>query len=65
MTKVKVHFFKPSGKWYDTHEIKWIEKGITGHEKFKHSLREANIYKNMIAVCVESPAGYPLMIKEK
>ena len=63
--KVSVEFFKPTGKWYTTEEIEWIEiKGKTGNYVLRHSLRASlNGLYGMWAVCLDNPRGFPLMIK--
>jgi hypothetical protein len=67
--EVKVHFFKQSGKWYDSHTMKWArdpdEKWQNGKEILRNSIRESNVgYKSMSAVCINNPKGYPIMIKK-
>ena len=39
---VRVDFFKPSGKWYDTEAVKWTGEYGSGliHEEFAKSLRD-------------------------
>jgi hypothetical protein len=61
---VKVHFFKQSGKWYHSEEIRWYENGLA-HESLLFSIKQAHLgYEGMMAICLDNPRGYPLMIKE-
>ena len=70
---VRVDFFRPSGKWYTTESIKWIE---WSHQKdgdiykiFKQSLDEQlkGRLSEMVAVCLEPyhELSFPLMIFPK
>lgn len=72
-----VHFFREgSGKWYATEEVLWAhpepgEPEPLMHEQFTETLARALRlsddtrlrYSGMIAVCIDGPAGYPLMTK--
>jgi hypothetical protein len=65
MRLVTVLFFKPSGKWYTTNQIPWIELyDGSAHANFRYSLLAAGplAYPGQYALCVESPAGFPLML---
>jgi len=67
-TSVRVDFFKPSGKWYETEAVKWIG-GYDGdiHEAFAESLRQhlGNRMCDMDAVCLEPyhRFAHPIQIK--
>ena len=53
---VRVDFFKPSGKWYTTEEMKWIGYDTENiHEAFALSLRKAfgMHYTDMDVICLE------------
>lgn len=62
---VRVDFFKPSGKWYTTESVKWLEymnNDIV--ETFKESLREhfkqtPNRLSEMSAICLHPYSRYP------
>lgn len=65
---VRVDFFKPSGKWYTTEAVRWLdyeEKDI--FKAFRDSLLAAGIHLRLVgmtAVCLEPhhKHGYPLML---
>lgn len=72
---VRVDFFKPGGKWYDTEAVRWTgaynslkRGGQPAHEAFKTSLRDhlQGRMREMTAVCLEPyhEHGFPLMIKD-
>jgi len=73
---VRVDFWKPSGKWYDTEAIKWDryrstdKKGTTEliHDTFKRCLRQqlGDRLSSMVATCLEPyhENSHPLMVKE-
>lgn len=56
-SSVRVDFFKPSGKWYTTEAVPWIdyrEKDI--HKGLRDSLLAADVHlrlSGMLAVCLE------------
>lgn len=72
---VRVDFFKPSGKWYATEAVKWLDYDGDPYEVFRRSLLETlripeklNAgtdlrYRGMIAVCIEPNAkhSFPLI----
>ena len=72
--RVRVDFFKPSGKWYATISMWWVfEVGTTWespaliHNEFRLSLRAsaaANGYSGMSAVCLDPyhPNACPIMM---
>jgi len=72
---VRVDFFKDSGKWYTTEEMKWDryrtnEKDGSYEdivETFKRCLREQfkGHYQGMIAICLEPyhEHAHPLMVR--
>jgi hypothetical protein len=56
--KVVIQYFKMSGKWYtDDEDVEWPEdkNHYTGWKPFEDVVR----LKDMFAVCMESPLGYP------
>ena len=70
--RVRVDFFRPTGKWYETIDIGWCSTpGSTWkepapiYEEFQRSLRRAmgNRMAGMTAVCLEPyhPNAHPLM----
>lgn len=68
----EVHFFKDSGKWYTSETIPWAHvPGLLISEQFTESLARALKlnddtrlrYHGMTAICVDGPAGYPIMTK--
>lgn len=63
---IRIHFFKPSGKWYASEEIKWVEApNKLAHSSLLYSIKQANLgHEGMMAICIKNPAGYPLMIKK-
>lgn len=55
---VSVHYFKASGKWYtEDRNAEWLPDAsdYTGWAPFASVVR----IKNMFAVCLETPLGYP------
>lgn len=60
---VRVDFWKPSGKWYDTVELEWDNYGSREykigdeliHDTFRRCLKEqfSGHYKGMLATCLE------------
>lgn len=52
---VRVDFFKPSGKWYCTEEVAFIQYDGLIHEAFRRSLNASvgGRLKGMTAVCLE------------
>ena len=69
--RVRVDFFKSSGKWYTTEAVKWTgewarEKTLI-HDAFCQSLRDhlKNRLKDMDAVCLHPyhELSYPLCIR--
>lgn len=69
---VRVDFFKPSGKWYATHAVKWTG-GYNAteliYDAFKKSLRdhlakEPDRFSGMTAVCLHPyhELEHPLML---
>ena len=71
-TTIRVDFFKPSGKWYETVSIKWVAPYFASemdiHEGFKRSLRASigDRLRGMTAVCLEPyhELAFPLMIDD-
>ena len=64
---VRVDFFKPSGKWYVTEQVKWTGgySDILIYRAFQLSLENAKLgYAGMTAVCLEPyhENAFPLMI---
>lgn len=59
MMKVTIHYFKPdSGKWYcDDEDVEWPAdpNHYTGFKPFAEIVR----MKDMFAVCLETPLGFP------
>ena len=74
-SKVRVDFFKESGKWYTTIELEWdrwsmkLPDGSTElvDETFERCLDEQleGRFKGMIAVCLEPyhENAFPLMVR--
>lgn len=69
---VRVDFWKPSGKWYDTEAVKWIGNGFTVdapliHDQFKESLRQhlGDRLSEMDATCLHPyhKNSHPIQIK--
>ena len=57
--KVRVDFWKESGKWYETEMVEWLKDGELIHDQFKASLK-AHLRENgrfrlsdMRATCLE------------
>ncbi len=66
---VRVDFFKPSGKWDTTEEMKWIGYDTEDILKaFARSLRTAfgNSFTDMDAICLEPyhKHAFPLCIRD-
>lgn len=68
--QVRVDFFKPSGKWYETECMVWSGESSADCnivEEFKHSLQEhlEGRMKGMYAVCLDPyhENSYPLMVE--
>ncbi len=71
MSKVRVDFFKPSGKWYITEYIEWVDvrndiiaafaQSLFTHLKTDNELR----LDGMVAVCLEpnTEFSYPIMMR--
>lgn len=69
MSKVRVDFFKPTGKWYTTEDVEWTNHGdihtsfaktLATHLKTDYGYR----FDDMVAVCL-NPAHehqHPLMM---
>ncbi len=58
--KVTVHYFKPSGKWYcDDEDVEWpaAMTHYSGWASFDDIVR----LKDMVAVCIDTPLGFPHM----
>ncbi len=65
MRRVAVEFFKASGKYYTTEYVSWLsEQEDSPCETLRRSLHNkvGERFKEMYAVCVNSPAGVPLML---
>lgn len=66
-SKVRVDLFKPSGKWYDTKAIHWLDYTGYIHEAFKLSIQAGlgTKYEGMTAVCLHPyhKDAHPLMLK--
>ena len=65
---VRVDFFKESGKWYITEEMKWYGWDATDiFEAFRYSLNKAfpKSYKGMQAICLEPyhKNAFPISLK--
>lgn len=64
--KVRVDFFKESGKWYLTEAIMWIGYSGLIHEEFRESLDRhlEGRMKGMRAVCLApyNHSPFPLMV---
>lgn len=70
---IRVDFFKPSGKWYETEAVKWtgeFKKGLI-HEEFAKSLRDhfldtPNRLSEMDAVCLRPyhACVHPIQLKQ-
>jgi hypothetical protein len=56
--KVRITYFKPTGKYYTTEDAEWEEDPAhySGWKPFIAVVR----MQNMIAVCLDSPLGYPV-----
>ena len=57
-TRVTIHYFKPSGKWYcDDEGVEWPRDPdhYSGWVPFDRIAR----LKDMFAVCMENPLGFP------
>ena len=66
---VRVDFFKPSGKWYTTEDMRWLNySGMHIHDAFKRSLRASfgSNYNGMVAVCLKPyhEHEHPLMCSD-
>ena len=67
---VRVDIFKPSGKWYDTIDMKWVDyDGPLLHDTFTASLIKGGMsgrYQGFMMICLEPyhKHAYPIMIKE-
>lgn len=64
---VRVDFFKPSGKWYTTEAIKWLDyEGWDLPKILRESIKtqNGNRLSDMIAVCLNpySKFEHPVMI---
>ena len=65
--EILVYFFKESGKWHAVESINWWR--IEAHEHVTQSFsrvlakRFQHNYIGMTAVCIDSPAGFPLMVR--
>ncbi len=65
---VRVDFFKPSGKWYTTEEMKWVDYDRDDiYAAFSQSLllTFGNYFTDMDAVCLEPyhVNAHPVQIK--
>lgn len=66
--KVRVDFFKSSGKWYATEVMRWLfwHKDTLIHDAFALSLRQQfkGHYQGMTAVCLEPyhEHAHPVML---
>lgn len=70
---VRVDFFKPSGKWYETEAVKWTGEWKSStliHDAFAQSLRDhfkdrPNRLSEMDAICLEPyhENSHPIQIK--
>lgn len=61
---VRVDFFKPSGKWYTSEELKWIGYHGCIQDEFKESLKQfKGMFSGMTVVCLlpYNKCAYPLM----
>lgn len=59
-TRVTIHYFKPSGKWYcDDENVEWPRD--PEHYSGWQPIAQLARLKDMIAVCLESPLGFPQM----
>jgi hypothetical protein len=56
--EVTITYFKKSGKYYTTEEAMWPsdDKHYTGWAPFEEVVR----LRDMYAVCMESPMGFPV-----
>jgi hypothetical protein len=62
--KVKISYFKPSGKWHaDDDDAEWPRdpKHYTGWAPFE----DVVCLKDMFAVCMETPLGFPQLCYPK
>lgn len=70
---VRVDFFKPSGKWYETEAVKWTgeyNRPHLIHDAFKKSLRDhfadnPTRFSEFDAVCLEPyhECSHPIQVK--
>lgn len=60
--KVLVQFFKPYGKWYTSETIEW-QADPGHHTKWKpfDTVLPKDRLLGMVAVCIDSPLGFPVM----
>lgn len=68
--RVRVDFFKESGKWYTTESVEWVGYNEYIFDEFKESLRlhfkdNPDRLSDMDAVCLEpyNKNSYPIQIK--
>lgn len=72
---VRVDFFKPSGKWYETRAVRWTGgyKDCAIHNAFAKSLRDhfaerdqPTGFADMDAICLEPhhEHSHPIMLKQ-
>jgi len=63
--KVKVDFFRLSGKWYMTEEIEWYDLYSSPTMNLRDSIRKSRSTKleDFYVVCIDSLVGFPLHIK--
>jgi hypothetical protein len=70
MTKVRVDFFKPNGKWYTTEEMEWTGTAKDVHHSFAQSLH-THLFSgisvrldDMVAVCLNPSHefNFPVMM---
>lgn len=64
---VRVDFFRPSGKWYETEAVRWLGYDGPIYAEFKNSLENhlGGRYSGMTAVCLEpyNVNAFPLMLE--